>query len=259
MWPEVTKQPLIYALIPARGGSKSIRLKNIRTVNGIPLLAHSIETAQKTRVIQKVFVSTDHRLIADVSRRFGAIVPFIRPPEISQDNTRDFAVLKHFAQWVLNSDYEVPDLICFLRPTYPFRDPVTVELALKSLWTTDNASGLRSVCLADQTPYKMWQIETDGFAKPIVSLSCDEDASNAPRQELPPVYWQDGYVDCLRFENLLKEEGMLGSQAIIFHSPHAGPDLDYQEDLAALNSEMYGYQYIAETNATPLDKVRMPS
>ena len=259
MMPENDKQPLVYALIPARGGSKSIKLKNIRTINGIPLVAHSIETAKKSKCISKIFVSTDNRLIADVSRKFGAIVPFIRPSLLSQDDTRDFEVLHHFIQWISGSEYSVPKIICFLRPTYPYRDPAAVDLAIKNLLDCPDASSLRSVCLATQTPFKMWEIDADGYGQPIISSLDDKDSINAPRQELPPVYWQDGYVDCIKVSNLLEAKDMLGSRVLMFQTPQFGPELDYQEDLKSLNEKMYGNDYIAETNFSNLDKVRKPS
>ncbi len=259
MMPEDGKQPLVYALIPARGGSKSIKLKNIRTIDGIPLVAHSIETAKKSKSISKIFVSTDNRLIADISRKFGAIVPFIRPSVISQDGTRDFEVLQHFIEWILRSEYSVPEIICFLRPTYPYRDPSTVDLAIKNLLDCADASSLRSVCLAIQTPFKMWEIDAEGYGQPIINVLNDKDSTNAPRQELPPIYWQDGYVDCIRVANLLEAKGMLGARVLMFQTPQFGPELDYQEDLVSLNEKMYGNEYIAETNASNLDKVRKPS
>lgn len=258
MLPETCKPLLVYALIPARGGSKSIKLKNIRTIDGLPLVAHSIETAKNSKIISKIFVSTDNRLIADISRKFGAIVPFIRPSEISQDDTRDFAVLHHFAEWILESGDSVPDIICFLRPTYPFRDPLTVDLAIQNLSDCFDASSLRSVCLANQTPFKMWKIDADGFGQPVVNILEDKDSTNAPRQELPPVYWQDGYVDCVKTKSLLEARSMLGSRVLMFQTPQFGTELDYQEDLISLNERMYGNEYIAETSASNADKVRKP-
>ena len=256
---EEGNKALVYALIPARGGSKSIKLKNIRTIDGIPLIAHSIETAKKARLISNTFVSTDNRMIADISRKFGAVVPFIRPAEISQDETRDYDVLNHFIQWITASEYSVPDIICFLRPTYPHRNPSIIDLAIERLSNSSEASGLRSVCLANQTPFKMWSINKKGFGQPALTISEDKDSTNAPRQELPAVYWQDGYVDCIKTRNLLETKSMLGSRVLMFLTPQFGAEIDYQEDLVSLNANMYGSKYIAETSATILDRVRRPS
>jgi len=107
------------AVIPARGGSKRIPKKNIRKFCGKPIIAYSIEVAIKSGVFDEVIVSTDDSNIAEVASKFGAAVPFVRPPEFSDDYTGTNAVIKHAVQWYLARDHFV-DNVCCLYATAPF-------------------------------------------------------------------------------------------------------------------------------------------
>ena len=112
---------LIYSLIPARGGSKAVPHKNIRLLQGKPLIAHSIEISLKCPSIQRTFVSTDSEEIAKVARNAGAEVPFLRPSELAQDDTRDLPVFRHFLGWLEQNRVPLPDAIFQFRPTSPSR------------------------------------------------------------------------------------------------------------------------------------------
>lgn len=105
---------LIYSLIPARGGSKAVPHKNIRLLRGKPLIAYSIEISLKCPSILRTFVSTDSERIAEVARTAGAEVPFLRPSELAQDDTRDLPVFQHFLKWL--DKIEFP----FLMPFFNF-------------------------------------------------------------------------------------------------------------------------------------------
>jgi pseudaminic acid cytidylyltransferase len=106
------------AIIPARGGSKRIPRKNIKDFYGKPLIAYSIETALKSKIFSKVVVTTDDDEIANVATKYGAIVPFIRPKELSDDFTGTGAVIEHTVSW-LQEHGEVFDFICTICATAP--------------------------------------------------------------------------------------------------------------------------------------------
>lgn len=106
------------AIIPARGGSKRIPRKNIKDFNGKPIIAYSIETAIKSKVFSKVIVSTDDEEIAEVSKKYGAEIPFIRPSKLSDDYTDTVAVVSHAIEYLKNSG-EKFDYICVLYATAP--------------------------------------------------------------------------------------------------------------------------------------------
>lgn len=107
------------AIIPARGGSKRIPLKNIKAFHGKPMIAYSIETAIESGCFDKVIVSTDDAQIAEVAREYGAEVPFVRPAEISDDYATTMDVMHHAITWCLEQGLSV-DNVCCLYATAPF-------------------------------------------------------------------------------------------------------------------------------------------
>ena len=111
----------ILALIPARGGSKSIPRKNLRLLGGRPMITYSIDHARASRHITRIIVSTDDDEIAAVSRAAGAEVPFLRPAEYAQDQSLDFEVFDHALRWLQTHENYRPDLVVHLRPTGPVR------------------------------------------------------------------------------------------------------------------------------------------
>jgi len=91
----IIKNNLVYAVIPARSGSKAIKNKNIVDINGHPLIAHSIVVALKSKMIERVIVSTDSKLYANIAIKYGAEVPFLRPSNLSTDNSTDLDFFEH--------------------------------------------------------------------------------------------------------------------------------------------------------------------
>lgn len=119
------------AIIPARGGSQSIPDKNIREFAGKPLIAWTIETAREAKGIDRLIVSTDSECIAEVACRYGAEVPFLRPPSISTADTAIEPVLVHAYEWLLNNEGYRADAIVLLFPTNPLRETRHIEESLR--------------------------------------------------------------------------------------------------------------------------------
>jgi N-acylneuraminate cytidylyltransferase len=113
---------MLVAVIPARGGSKRIPRKNIRKFGGKPMIAHSIDCALQGRLFDRVIVSTDDEEIAAVAREVGAEVPFMRPPELSDDHAATIPVIAHAVEW-LRSNGADPTAVCCIYATAPFIDP----------------------------------------------------------------------------------------------------------------------------------------
>jgi len=198
----------VVAIIPARGGSKSIPRKNIRFLCGIPLMAYSIAAAKKSRLIDRIIVSTDDEVIADLAREWGAEVPFLRPKEMAEDTTTDYPVIEHAVRWLeFNEDYR-SDIVVQLRPTSPLRPPGLVDEAILSLLARPEADSVRAVTLAGENPFKMWQIEDD-LLRPLLRNNFHE-AYNMPRQALPTTYWQTGHVEVIRFQTIVKKQSLTG-------------------------------------------------
>lgn len=220
----------ILALIPARGGSKGIPRKNIVELGGRPLIVYSIEQALASCLINRVIVSTDDEEIAEIARKYGAEVPFMRPKEFAQDLSPDIDVFRHALTWLESNGEYVPDIILNHRPVFPFREVETIDQAIELLVNTPEADALRSVCVPSQSPYKMWRI-VDGYMKPLLPVLGIAESFNMPRQVLPEVYWQIGYVDIVRTEVITKRGKMSGDHILPFIIEEEWVDIDYPEDL----------------------------
>ena len=155
--------PEILALIPARGGSKSVPRKNIRTVGGRPLIAWSIEQAKRSRRINRIVVTTDDQEIAEIARKWGAETPFMRPAELAGDRSTDIEHHEHALRTLAAAEGYRPEAVVNLRPTMPVRRIATIDRAIDALVARPDVDSVRSVSLAEQTPYKMWRIGDGGF------------------------------------------------------------------------------------------------
>ena len=199
----------ILAIIPARGGSKSIPKKNIKLFCGKPLISYSIELAIKCSSVDRVIVSSDSNEIIDISMKYGAEAPFRRPDKLANDDTADFPVFKHCLDFLKN--YE-PSLVVHLRPTSPLRTIEMLEKAIKMMIDNPEADSLRGVCEPTQSPYKMWTIDSNGFLNPFNKNISIKEPYNQPRQKLPLVYWQNGYMDVIRLNTLSEKKSMTGNK-----------------------------------------------
>jgi CMP-N-acetylneuraminic acid synthetase len=226
----LVNQVEVLALIPARGGSKSIPRKNIRFFAGHPLIAYSICAALAAKTIRRVIVSTDDIEIAEIARSYGAEIPFLRPSEFSLDNTPDFPVFQHALAWLLEVEGYQPDIIVQLRPTSPFRRVDHIDQSVKLLIEHPRADSVRTVCVPFQNPFKMWQLDKDGFLEPLLATQYHE-PYNMPRQILPEVYWQTGYVDATRPQTILQKNSMTGDRILpLIIEPKEWIDIDSPDD-----------------------------
>jgi CMP-N,N'-diacetyllegionaminic acid synthase len=242
-------RPAVLALIPARGGSKSVPRKNVLPIGGKPLIAHSIEHALACSLVTRTIVSTDDDEIAEVARRFGAEVPFRRPDEHATDTATDLDVFAHALRWLYQFDDYRPELVVHLRPTTPVRRVELIERAIAAMLAAPDADALRSVNLAEQTPFKMWKIE-DGELRPLLTIPGRPEAHSMPRQELPEVFWQNGYVDIVRPRTVLELGSMCGNRILPFVVEEAIADLDYPDQIPALE------QAVARFNQNSQAEVR---
>jgi len=216
----------IYAVIPSRSGSKSIKDKNILKFKGIPLLAHSIEQSLKSKLIDRVFVSTDSDKYRKIAINYGAEAPFLRPSEFSADDSTDFDVFLHFIEWISKNNIMVPDIIVHLRPTYPTRPKSIIDNAVKYFADNmDKADSLRTVVKCTQTPYKMWRKE-GLYIKPLLEVEDIHEIYNLPRQKLPEVYWQNACVDIFKTDIILKDNTISGMRIL-----HYEMDSDETNDI----------------------------
>lgn len=203
----------VLALIPARGGSKSIPRKNIKYFAGYPLIAYSIAAGKAAEYVTRVIVSTDDEEIASIAKDYGAEIPFLRPIELSQDDTPDLPVFQHALSWLEEDEGYHPDILVQLRPTSPVRRTIHIDNAVQRLLEHPEADSIRTVCVPFQNPYKMWRIGEDGFLHSLLTLNIPE-PYNLPRQALPDVYWQTGYVDAAWTDTIRGKNSMTGDNIL---------------------------------------------
>ena len=177
----------ILAVIPARGGSKGIPRKNIKEVHGHPLIAYTISEARASSYIDDVVVTTDSVDIAAVSRRYGASVPFMRPPELSGDNARSISALVH-AVSTLEDMGERYDTVVLLQPTSPLRRAIEIDEALE-VFFNHGEMGLVSVSQVTENPILTRRFDRFGVLHPLLPMS-----STVRRQDMPAFYHVDGAI-----------------------------------------------------------------
>jgi N-acylneuraminate cytidylyltransferase len=183
--------PRAVALIPARSGSERVHEKNIRPLAGHPLLAYAIATARQAEVFDRVVCSTDSGKIAEVAQRYGADVPFLRPPELATSTSPDI-------EWIRNAlDHldEHYDLFAIVRATNPFRGPDVLRRGLAQLVATPEADSIRAVELVKQHPGKMWVLEGRTM-RPLLDQSDLDVAWHAGQYKaLPEIYVQNSALE----------------------------------------------------------------
>jgi N-acylneuraminate cytidylyltransferase len=218
------------AVVPARGGSKSIPRKNVKLLGGVPLLAYSIEAGLAAVSVDRVIVSTDDDEVATIARKFGADVPFMRPAWLAQDATQDLPVFQHALGWLEGHDGYVPEILVQLRPTSPLRPPGCVDAAIELLRADRTADCVRGVVESSQNPFKMWRLQPDGALLPLLD-GVGPEPYNRPRQELPTTYWQTGHIDAIRTSTIREKNSLSGDRirALILDSAYAC-DIDTEAD-----------------------------
>ena len=203
--------PVILGVIPARGGSKSVPGKNVRLLANRPLLAYTIQEAIKSRYLHRLVLTTDDDEIAEVGRRLGAEVPFMRPAELAGDDVTDLPVFQHCLDWLAANQGLAPDIVVHLRPTAPLRTVEHIDRGIRLLLDHPEADAVRSVCPAGQHPLKMWRVANESLYPYVPeNVYGITEAYNRPRQALPAAYVQNGSVDVVRARVITKGKSMTG-------------------------------------------------
>ncbi len=172
-----------YALIPARSGSKGLPDKNIRPVDGHPLLAYSAAFAKHIPV-ERVILSTDSEKYAGIGRAYGAEAPALRSAEASTDTAMGWHVLNDLAATLPALGIPMPDIWVWLKPTCPFRDPAAVAEGLRVLAERPDIDAVRIV---SETDARMHTVNAEGFLEPLLP-SWDPARSKMRRSEMPKAY-----------------------------------------------------------------------
>jgi CMP-N,N'-diacetyllegionaminic acid synthase len=199
----------VLAVVPARGGSKGIPLKNLRVVGGRPLVARVGDVVRNVPEIDRAVVSTDHPEIAQVAIAAGLAAPFMRPQAIAGDRIGDFDVLIHALEATEAVDGRRYDVIVMLQPTSPLRTPAQVSATIRKL--------------VDEAWDSVWTVSpTDSKAHPLKQLTVEDGALGyydgkgadiIARQQLGPVFHRNGIAYALTRACLTEQRTIKGARA----------------------------------------------
>jgi|TARA_Y100000310_G_scaffold214702_1_gene215649 N-acylneuraminate cytidylyltransferase/CMP-N,N'-diacetyllegionaminic acid synthase len=210
----------ILCVITARGGSKGIPGKNIKDLGGKPLIAYSIEQAKKSKLITHSIVSTDDKEIAEVSKKHGGEVPFMRPSELAEDDTPHLPVMRHAVSFMEEKLGIIFDYIVIFQPTSPFRTVEDIDCTIQKLVDT-KANSAVSVCEVETKyhPMKMKKLEGDKVLPYFIP------ESSTLRQELPKAYKRSSAVYAMDRTHLMEGESLYGDH-IVGHIVPANRSID---------------------------------
>ncbi len=198
----------ILGITLARGGSKSVPLKNIRPILKKPLIYYTIKEAKKSKLLSDYIVSTDHEKISEISKKYGANVPFIRPSNLSKDNTTSVASLQHAVKFMENKKRIKYDYIIEIMCTNPLKKVIDIDSCIKKIIRTKADTVIAVHQLYDHHPLRIKKIENDK----IVDF-CLKEKLETRRQDLKPnAFIRSGSIYAIKRNHLMKENKRYGSR-----------------------------------------------
>ena len=217
----------IVAGVFARGGSKGIKQKNLRNLGGKPLVAHAVETALSCPEISRVFISTDNPKIAEIASRYGAEVPFMRPPELSTDTASEILAWRHALNYYIEQGSPI-DILVTIAPTSPFTIPEDVSACIQIMLKYAPDLVL-TVCESDLNPYfNMFEEDDHGNARLVIK-------GNSPisrRQDAKKIFGITGGAYVTRPEFVEKSPGIFfGSLRLVKVPQERALDINTDFDL----------------------------
>ena len=212
-------------IIPARGGSKGVPLKNIKMFCGEPLIFHSIRSARESK-LDDFFVSTDCEQIANIAAELDARPDFMRPSHLAEDSTNIISVLQHVVEEYENSKNAIVSNIYLLQPTSPWREARHIDEAI-ALMVKEGTDSVCSVVDASGIhPFKMKKIQSG-----LLSDFIETGLENPSRQSLPQVYNVNGCVYAVRREVLMTQSSLKGNvQKPLLMGPESAISIDTMLD-----------------------------
>lgn len=217
----------LLAIIPARSGSKGIPRKNIKSLKGKPLIAHSIASACHSTHLDRCMLSTDDEEIATIAREYNAEVPFRRPEQLALDETPSIEVVRNLLDRLQNEQQYEPDYIMMLQPTSPLRTSEDIDRAIEKLLSDEESASLLSVKSVEEHPDWMYHIQQNQL---IPYHKQPEEAADR-RQDLDTLYYPNGAIYLCRTKDL-REEHTLTPDPILPYvmPPERSVDIDDEFD-----------------------------
>ena len=219
----------VLSIIPARSGSKGIPKKNIHPLCGKPLIAWTIEAANRSKYISRTILTSDSDEIIEVAQRYGVEAPFVRLKELAKDDTPSLPVIQHAVNWLKENEDYTPDYIVLLQPTSPLRTSRHIDEALEKIINSD-ANSIVSVVKAPHqyNPYSIMEMK-DGFLKPFLQY----DEQKNIRQLKPVFYARNGAaIYAFTYECLMKKNSIFGDKILGYEmSREESVDVDDMLDM----------------------------
>lgn len=213
----------VLAIIPARGGSKGIPLKNMTSVNGKPLIDWTIQAAQQSKYVTKIVVSSDSEEILKHVNSLQGVMSVERPSELAKDTTPTEPVIQHVLEQV-EGDY---DVLLLLQPTSPLRRASDIDNAYEK-FIKSKATALISVVTPKFHPLKSFKIGGEGFLEGVVN----NDYPFMPRQELPKTFYPNGAIYMICKENFTENQKLITHETIPYEMNQDNSiDIDTEEDI----------------------------
>ena len=200
----------VLGVIPARGGSKSIKHKNLAMIGGRPLIEYTIRQAFEASRLDEVIVSTDSEEIAKVALALGAEAPFIRPAHLATDSATSFDVMLHALELMEQRLGRIFGAVVMLQPTTPFRPNGLIDEAVGRLAMSDLDSIVSVVEVGANHPHRMYVIDESKLLSPIIQGINDPMIA---RQLLPKTYIRSGDIYVTRRDCLIKQRSLLGQRS----------------------------------------------
>ena len=227
------KNKRILAVIPARGGSKGIPNKNIIDIGGSPLIKYTIDAALNSKALTHCVVSTDSETISEIAKSYGALVPFRRPEELSNDTALSLPVIQHAVYFMEEQYAQLYDAVVMLQPTTPLRTSEDIDAALNLLFTKCADSVISVVDVEGYHPLRMKRV-VDGH---LINYIDQGQEDMRPRQDLPPVYIRNGAIYAIMRDILMDKDSFVGqdSRAYIM-PPERSVNIDTNRDLLLAQS-----------------------
>lgn len=218
----------LLAIIPARGGSKGVPRKNIRLLGGKPLIWYSFEAARASNLFQDIILSTEDQEIADIGRELGISVPFIRPKELSEDDTKSISVVQHALTVLENKGFQY-DAVALLQPTSPFRRKNLITEA-RDIMLSRDADSIISVRVVPHKYNPHWVFVPDN--ENYLNISTGEKEIISRRQNLPTTYYRDGQLYITSTKVIKTLNSFMGNKVayIVNNDPGSGINIDTEND-----------------------------
>jgi nickel-dependent lactate racemase/CMP-N-acetylneuraminic acid synthetase len=204
----------VLAVIPARGGSKSIPKKNIKDIAGKPLIAFSIAEALRAKTLSNVIVSSDDEEILEIARKYGAETPFLRPKNLATDDALAIDVMAHAIKECERQEGKKYDYAVMLQPTTPMRKAEDIDEAVEKLISSNADSVIGVVNVGAIHPHRMKKI----VKEELIDYD-DEGTENLPRQKLPPVYIRNGAIYAAKRDVIVESKSFKGKKCLAYLMP----------------------------------------